>query len=204
MTTIRRLGLAAIVLGSMACEPGRAGAAFVTYTETGVGSGTLGASSFTNALITFTQTSDTNSVILGNPPPSGVIFFGAPDFTSTVNVAGLGTASITVPTFTQSTSSIEFAGVGLGDPNSGQPLPILLGVSALALRTYDLRSSIGPITGTTISLPLGQPFATNLGPFVLASTAATATFQATVVPEPSSLALCVLGVAAVASYGRRR
>ncbi len=188
MTILRRSGLAAFLLGLATFGGGRAESAFVTYTETVVGSGTLGSSSFSNVLVTFTQTADTNNVISG-------FFTSVADLTSTVNVAGIGTASFTGTTFTAVQPGI---GLGLGLGTAGVGGPIILATINPALFSYGLRSSIGPVTGTA-NVNAAMSFLTTLGTLRFTSTAATATFQANVVPEPSSLALC--GVSGLLGLG---
>jgi hypothetical protein len=73
-----------------------------------------------------------------------------------------------------------------------------------AFASYDLKSSIGPLSGTAVINP-GDSFATTSGALVIDSVDG-ASFQATVgaVPEPSSLALCGLGAVTLAGYARRR
>src|SRR5581483_4112687 len=88
---MRRLVLAtaAVVLLSSATQM-RANP--ITYTISSMVSGTLGASSFTDALVTLTLTGDTANITPGPAPFTDVdVNTGA----ATVNVAGIGTASFT-------------------------------------------------------------------------------------------------------------
>jgi hypothetical protein len=193
----RRIGLAVAVLGLAAGGAGRARADIVTFNYTVTASGGFGTSTFTNALVTLTQVADTDDVTFN----SG-IYFLTPE-TSTVSVAGLGTATFTGPTFD---ASIPGGLVGLfSGTTSG---PIILGVNNAALAGYDLQGAIGPFTGVATINP-GSAFATSSGDFVFGSTSGLATFQATVgtaavIPEPSSVAMAGLMTLAGLGYAWRR
>src|SRR3977135_3128278 len=63
----------------------------ITYTEQAVATGRLGASAFTDALVTLSLTTDTSAVT--GPPGFSNVSGGTPP----VNVAGLGTATFTDP-----------------------------------------------------------------------------------------------------------
>src|SRR5438874_1837668 len=62
----------------------------ITYTDQVIGSGKLGATTFTDALVTVTFTGDTSNVI----PGSGFVDFIITVGTATVNVQGVGTATL--------------------------------------------------------------------------------------------------------------
>jgi hypothetical protein len=84
----------------------------------------------------------------------------------------------------------------------------MLSVTNAALATYDLRSSIGPLSGAA-SFDSGVAFAATTGLFILNSVSGDATFQAVVstsaVPEPSSLPLCgVAGLSGLVVVRLRR
>jgi hypothetical protein len=184
-----------VVLGALLCLAGfgEARAAPVTYEFTATGSGSLGASTFTNAAFTLTSTADTSQVT-----SSGGVF-EVPDLTATVSVAGLGTATFTTPTI--NVDNQPLARAGFSDPI--QNLAILF-VDNSAFAGYDLTTSIGPLSGPPTINP-GSAFATTAGNFVLDSVS-PATFQATVqaAPEPSALALFGLGAAGLAGWRWRK
>src|SRR5262245_3888179 len=99
------LGLAILLFG----VAGLAQADPITYTQTGIATGTItGANgvvrSFTNASILMTMIGDTDN-ILGNPQfeddgfvvPAN-LYFANPSFATTLDIAGLGLVTITQPT----------------------------------------------------------------------------------------------------------
>jgi hypothetical protein len=186
--SLKRFGLAVAVLGLVAGAVGRTEAALLIYTDQGTGSGSLGSTPFTDALVTVSFTGDTTNVI----SEAG---FGFRNLigTATVTVAGVGTA-----TFTDSMEAFVnqpslFAGIG----------DTTLGTSVLAtdtsplFATYDLKGPIGPISGTAF-FNVDVSFPTTLGGFVLNSIPGDTSFTATV-PEPASLILA--GTAALMGLG---
>jgi MYXO-CTERM domain-containing protein len=113
-------------------------------------------------------------------------------------VSGLGTATFTIPT--TDTDNQPLSRVGTGDPN--QNLAILFEDNP-AFATYDLSTSIGPLSGPP-AFNSGAHFATTSGDFVLDTISGNVTFQAQVAPEPSGLALAGVGLAGLLGYGWRR
>jgi hypothetical protein len=205
----------------------QANAAPITYQFSGTNSGTIGGSSFTNALVVFTGSADTANVqtLLFE----GVTFYAVPLNSLAVNIAGIGTATLTEPA--------EIIGLPqpIIDPDL-PPLPLVLlgrtdnppnlesitGIAATASTSftgYDLKSSIGPIVGVggvgfiQNCGTLGQDpclatsrgalsFATNIG---LGGAGSGGTFTATLVqvPEPSTLLLMSGALVAVVRRFRR-
>jgi hypothetical protein len=180
-------------------------AASVTYVETTTASGSLGGSSFTNALVTMTAIADTANVM---PIP---LFnaLGVDDESATVSIAGLGTATFTGTAGTHFFVNHGSLGVsptvGLAAGSIAAPRADILDVTNPVFSTYGLTTSFGPVSGTTSGGGGGAfSFATSSGPLFFDAFTAAGTFQATVVPEPSSLVLT--GIAAVAGMvmGARR
>jgi hypothetical protein len=174
---------------------GEARADPITYTFTGTASGSLGANAFTNASFTIVSTADTSQVTMTGP---GI--FHIPDLTATVSVAGLGTAAFTIPTINVSNQNLPGAGFSAPD----QDLAILFELNQ-AFASYDLTTSIGPLSGPP-EFNSGFHFATTSGDFVLNSVSGDVTFtaQASPAPEPSALALFGLGAAALAGWRWRQ
>jgi len=156
----------------------------ITYTFTGSGTGSLGATNFTNASFTVTLTSDTSNVavqpVLGSIP--GII--GLP---ADIDIAGIGTENFTGTAFI-------FAGgvsVGFGEGNSGVPsLPgNLITVNNAALTGYGLTTGITASGTNTILSQFVN--ADTSGGLLTFNTMSSVTFDSSVsgVPEPSAFAL---------------
>ncbi|HXR03272.1 MAG TPA: PEP-CTERM sorting domain-containing protein [Verrucomicrobiae bacterium] len=158
-------------------------ASLIDYTLSGTGSGSLGAVPFSDTAFTITSTADTANIT------ESLGVFQVPDITATVFVSGLGSATFTIPT--DNFDTIDFTpGAGISSPNQHRDI---LDISSSAFASYDLSSSLSPVTGTP-SINSGTGFQTTAGNFLLSSISSV-TFRADVVPEPSTFAL--LGVVSV-------
>jgi len=158
----------------------------ITYTVTGIASGALGASAFTNALVTVALVGDT-------------AFVGNDSGSATVTVSGVGTAAFTDTMVV--TDNFDNPSAQISDFTLDR---LVFGTVAAAFATYDRRGPIGPIVGTALINP-GSLFPTTLGNFDMVSVSGnTSTFTATTaVPEPASLLLLAVGLVAVgARVGR--
>ena len=193
----------------------------ITYVETGFASGTLGGSTFTNALVQLTLSGDTGAVL---PIFGGIAVATAG--TTTVNIAGLGTATITDPTeiiATQIAVEIDDAlpllpYVIFGTVDNPPSLESITGLGVTgsnALLGYNLTTSIGPITGVGgVAYPTTLVVHTTAGDLHFTSdfddfwptgqSTFSATLGQTAVPEPTSLLLLGTGIAAVAGRSRFR
>jgi hypothetical protein len=174
------------VLTTLCCAAASAGP--ITFTETQLGIGSLGGTSFNNALVTLVLTTDT-STITG----SGIFYDIGP---ATVTVAGIGTATFTDTMEVFSNQGNHAAGIEDAQPGMGD----VLDVFNTAFGTYALNTAIGPLPGNPEGSP-GQSFPTSLGAFILTSSANgdhPAMFAATTVgsvPEPATLGLLTAGIA---------
>ena len=194
------------VLAAAVGVVGHAEAGSITYIEAGSGSGYLGTSNFTDALVTLTATADTGNIT------TYILGFAVPAASATVNVAGIGTATITAPVIVfvmdmqQGFPLVPHAGFAFepGTPNEGFSTIMTLQNSAFA--SYNLATSIGPLTGPGGPTGPGSPFGTSLGSFAFTDFLGTSTFQATAVtvPEPSTLVEAGTSILVLASYAWRR
>lgn len=190
-----RFAALAALVGFGIGAAGRVEASLITYTESTVASGTLGSTSFTNALLTLTFVGDTDNVT----HPSAFMYMNSIG-TATVTVAGVGTANFTdqIAVYDDQTYAAGFLDV----TNNKHIIDQAGGFHI----TYDLKTAVGPATGP-IYPGTNTAFATDQGTLVITSAASSGTFTATVtaVPEPSSLVLALFGLAApVVATGLRR
>ena len=185
----------ALLLAVVAISGGRlAQGGPISYSVQASATGTLGLNSFTNALVTVTLTGDTGGV-------SGVLGGKSNHGTTTVTIAGLGTAIFTDTTraYTDNLGPGGSARGGIADDSIGSS--ILTMVNPI-FSTYDFVTPIGPVTSTA-ALGNDLTYNTDHGSFHMTSAASTGTFTATV-PEPSSITLIGIGMALVAGYNRLR
>jgi hypothetical protein len=116
---MRSILLTAGLIVAVAGLASRADAAPITYTVSATGSGTIGATSFTNKQVTFTGTGNTANIT--SPVFQGSTFYANPFANLTVNIAGIGTATVT--DFTE-IFGIPFAFV---DPDGEiPPIPLVI------------------------------------------------------------------------------
>lgn len=185
------LRLASAMTVMVAC----AYADIMTFTHTGTGSGTVGATSFSNAAFTITDKAETAN----RQAISGTGFY-IDDFSASISISGVGTFDFITGTRTfvnQNSQIVGFSRAGL----SGADL--FNGPVNAAFATYDLQSSIGPISGTGSLLQWSSsPVNTSGGVLVFNNGVSDTRFTASVassVPEPSSWALlgtALLGICA--------
>ena len=218
-------GLAIILVGFAVQQ---ANATPISFEFSGTGSGAIGGTPFTNALVVYTGTADTDDVLTLSP--MGFTLYAVALDGLTVNIAGIGTATITDP------SKVLDIPQPIIDPDGDIPaLPGLLllrgdnpsdldsgtGMAAMfgnALAGYDLKTSIGPITDLggvgfpENCAPGSDPcIGTSLGLLSFTSNIVpdnggrfTATLQPVAVPEPATLLLMGSGLAAALIRRSRR
>jgi hypothetical protein len=216
-------GLALTLVSSAA----QVDAAPITYEFAGIGSGAIGGTPFTDADVVYTGTADTGDVVTLSF--MGLTFYAVGLDVLTVNIAGIGTATVTdlskimgIPEPIIDEDLPPLPGLMLlriDDPSEVVDLERGTGMAALfsdPLLGYDLRTSIGPISGgggVGFIEDCGEPghdpcIQTSLGALRFRTNIeGEGTFQATVaavpVPEPSTLLLMGSGLAIFVRRSRR-
>lgn len=165
-------------------------AAPVTYTFSGTAGGTVNGTPFTAAAFTIRVFADTVSIRPG--PPN---FFQVDDLFSTLDLAGFASATFIRNERVFVNQSLSVLGFSHAESSGARDL---LDINGAPFATYNLASSLGPIFDAT-------PFAfeqlsnepSSLGPITFTQ-ASNVTFTASVIPEPASLALLLLGLSVAA------
>jgi hypothetical protein len=199
-------------------------AAPITYVQTGIASGTIGGSSFTDVLVVVTLTGNTANVI-SDPfaPGFPCTFCFANPGTVTVEIPGIGTAAVTEPTgiwvfgqpvdLDDNPATPDSPGVVIGtvdDPPALDSFTGLGGTLSFALLDYDLTTSIATVGGilSGVGYPTGLFVNTTLGNLSFTSNISgdSGSFTATVaaVPEPVTMLLFGGGIASFAARRRLR
>jgi hypothetical protein len=174
------------IAGSTACP---ASAAPITYTLSGIATGSIGANNFTNAAFTFTGYGDDSDVSLAGP---GV--FANELMSASIDVSGIGTGDAVDPFNIFVNQSIP--GAGFTDVFTGD----VIDFSAAEFASYDLASPLGPVDVDETFL---APFDTTAGTVDLSSTTNLEFTATTAIPEPSSGPLLGMALMAFVWFGFR-
>ena len=194
-----RLHLSSLLIFSLAFSGLHAKADTITYTETATVSGSLGGAHFTNATVTLSGTGDTANI---SEVFTGIYVQVLP---VSVQVSGI-TGTYQFTDFVQVVANQIPGSTGAGFGDNSVDLAILFTESG-AFSSYNLASSIGPVSGTPGGNPL-YAFPTTGGSLIL-NNVSSVSFQSLdtsatgVTPEPCSFALLGTGILALAGTARR-
>jgi hypothetical protein len=160
----------------------------IIFSIQGVGTGTVDTTAFTDAAFTFTVTSDT-TLITAFADEDGETGFQTPDVSGAgISIGGFGSGTFTDAEDIFVSNNTTYAGI------TDEGADDLLDGFNTSFATYDLQSSIGPLSMTSLeALNQFLDIPTSLGSvsFTLA-TGVLFTAATVVTPEPGTL---VLGVA---------
>jgi hypothetical protein len=165
----------------------------ITLTFSGVATGTLGTTSFSDQPFTVSSTGDTSAVFLTSGPDYNLPAIGA-----VINIAGFSTA-----TFTDATTWLDPQGSGDIIFNDVTLNTELLGFTELfeGLETYQFQTSIGPVSGGFAFIPdvfhNFQNIPTSQGLLTIATTSDNVFTALVPTPEPASTWFAAVGLTAV-------
>ena len=203
--SFQTLSVGLIALASMLAAPLAADASTLTYTATGgIITGSLGGTPFTNATWSITGTGDPANVISGTDDDSSPFNFLAmtPLLTITTGSSTLQATMVTDGSIGQQVGvfSVDFSAVVAGygadffgylDGN-GSTVAAPFGLSNFGLYT-DLQS---PFSGSGLDQIIPTSFDTNVGRFSrTGQTDQASTFTVSALPEPSTCAMALAGLA---------
>jgi hypothetical protein len=169
----------------------------IALTFSGVATGTLGTTSFSDVPFTVTSGGNTSSVFVTPGPDDNLPAIGA-----TIDITGFSLA-----TFTDATSWVDPEGSGDIIFNDATLNTQILGLTHLfsGLETYQFQNSIA-VTGGIPFIPNFfenfQNIPTSQGPLTITMTSANVFTAVVPTPEPASPWLALAGLAAVVFFGR--
>lgn len=189
------------LIAALAFPVNNAFSAAITFTLTGHGSGSIAGNPFSDVDFTVTATGDTAN----RQSLLGFAYFIDND-TASINISGIGD-------YTFSTATRFFvnnANNYVGFSHAGSLGADLFANQNAAFASWDMLSSIGPVTGTGVTLQWDfSPVVTSGGILLFAddySATDTRTFQAVLsaVPEPEIYAMLLIGLGFLGFVARRQ
>jgi hypothetical protein len=187
-TTVHGSGMAVVLL----LLAGTLFADSISFTYSGMGSGTVGQTKFSDAAFTIHAIGNTADIVTF----PGNIF--ALDLSKvTISIAGVDKFTIITPTEfdvfpTTGGGAVQFGRAGPGGT------ALIIGPGDPQFATWNMRTSIGPITGQgdILQWSLPPPVSTSGGTLIFVDRGTQLTFKA-VVPEPSSVWFLGFGLASI-------
>ena len=152
----------------------------ITFSFTGVGSGNLETTVFTDSLFEVLISADTDDVIFRTDT------YGIEDLSGTIDISGIGIGTFVEPLYVFDCQSCVAVGFG----NRTQYDLIDLFVIGVGLDTYDLTSYFGPITDQDPFFGQFVDVELSIGALTFTSMS-YATFTA--IPEPGTVLLVAVG-----------
>jgi len=141
----------------------------INYSFTGTATGSVNGEVFSNADITITASADTDNVLF-----DGYNFFQVIPSSATINIAGIGSGTLTgeIVVFNMQAFNYSFAGLQ-------QDSMDIVTVESLELEMYDLKTSFGPLSPGYLSIYGSLNIPTTMGTIEINSSG-DFTFQAEV------------------------
>jgi hypothetical protein len=185
--------LSILLFLSLVVEPSLASALSITSVFQGTGSGTIGAAAFTDAdfvITTYADTDDVQSFAEG--------WFLVDEFAS-IAINGVGSADFSVSTAVFVNNDNSF--VGFNQYTVWDILDLLCDIDC---STWDMTTEFGPVFDPSpLAIENFVDVETTLGLLTMSS-AASVTYQATLVPEPCMASQLGAGLIGLAIAQRRR
>ncbi|MEX0938525.1 MAG: PEP-CTERM sorting domain-containing protein [Pirellulales bacterium] len=183
----RNLLICAMPCFAMSITVAGAVAAPIVFVHGGSGSGSIGEIPFPDADFTITAVGDTE-----NREDHGAGYFIDHDMAS-ISIDGVGTFDFLSPTRTFVNNDLSLAGFSRASVSG---LDLFNGPTDAALATWEMLDDIGPLTGLgNLAQWDDSDVLTTGGVLFFDPSESFATFQATVVPEPSTFWMVAIGLA---------
>jgi hypothetical protein len=160
----------------------------ITFSLSGIGNYSLGTTNFTDSPFTISLFADTANVVqIPDPYDNNTIFLvGASS--SSIDLSGIGTGNILADLHFFVNQENSAAGITTATSVESSTGDLFDITNAVGFATYDLRTSLGPLSPVTVTfVDFAEP--TTLGQFGFTAIPQDVTFTAVATPEPASVGL---------------